>query len=119
MFANVRLASCSLIVITAVVVTSLSAFADSTREQNKSRILATLQNAMNFGRPTQDGYATMWLADVNKYVECGSMFDYSLRCDAGGTVMEPSLEHVLTPERVGRLTALGWHLDPPVRILYP
>jgi hypothetical protein len=26
--------------------------------------------------------------------------------------MQPSLGHVLTPERIGRLTALGWRLDP-------
>jgi len=38
--------------------------------------------------------------------------DSSLRCEAAGTLMQPSLAHVLVPERVSQLTALGWRLDP-------
>jgi hypothetical protein len=32
--------------------------------------------------------------------------------EAAGSLMQSSLGHVLTPERVARLTALGWRLDP-------
>ena len=40
------------------------------------------------------------------------MADHSLRCEAGGALLQPSLAHVLTPARVARLTKLGWQLDP-------
>ena len=76
---------------------------------SKPRILTALENIMNLDRPGQDGFATIW--DGNKYVQCGRMFDRSLRCEAAGTLMQPSLGNVLTPERVGRLAALGWRLD--------
>ncbi len=39
------------------------------------------------------------------------MRDHILRCEAAGTLMQPSLGHILTPERIARLGALGWHLD--------
>jgi hypothetical protein len=65
---------------------------------------------MTLDRQGQDGYATIW--DGNKYVQCVRLFDRSLRCEAAGTLMQASLEHVLTPERVNRLLALGWRFDP-------
>lgn len=40
------------------------------------------------------------------------MGDRSLRCEAAGTLMQVSLERVLTSERIGRLAAMGWMLDP-------
>ena len=40
------------------------------------------------------------------------MSDRSLRCEAAGAFMRTSLEHVLTPDRIGRLAAMGWTLDP-------
>jgi len=52
----------------------------------------------------------MW--DGNKYVQCRRQRDRSLRCEAAGTLMQPSLEHVLTPERMSKLKELGWSLDP-------
>jgi hypothetical protein len=61
-------------------------------------------------RPGRDNLATVW--DGNKYIQCRRMTDRSLRCEAGGSLMQPSLEHVLTPEHVGRLAAMGWMLDP-------
>lgn len=86
------------------------ALADSPPQANKSRIEAALQNMMTLDRPGQDGFATVW--DGNKYVQCGRMRDRSLRCEAAGTLMQPSLDRVLTPERLHQLAALGWRLDP-------
>jgi len=40
------------------------------------------------------------------------MPDRTLRCEAAGTAMQPSLKSVLTGERLVRLAALGWVLDP-------
>lgn len=61
-------------------------------------------------RPGQIKLATVW--DGNKYIQCRQMNDHSVRCEAGGSLMQPSLEHVLTPDRIARLTARGWSLDP-------
>jgi hypothetical protein len=77
---------------------------------SKSHIEAAFQNIMTLERPGQDGFATVW--DGNKYVQCGRLHDREIRCEAAGALMQPSLDHVLTPERVGRLAALGWRLDP-------
>ena len=87
-----------------------SALADPTPPPSKSRIEAALQNIMTLERPNQDGFATIW--DGNKYVQCGRLRDRELRCEAAGTLMQPSLDHVLTPERLSRLAAFGWRLDP-------
>jgi hypothetical protein len=35
-----------------------------------------------------------------------------LRCEAAGSTMQPSLRNVLTGDRLSRLAALGWVLDP-------
>ena len=87
-----------------------SGLADPAPQGSKSRIEAALQNIMSLDRPGQDGFATIW--DGNKYVQCGRGRDRSLRCEAAGAVMQPSLARVLVPERVSRLAALGWRLDP-------
>jgi hypothetical protein len=84
--------------------------ADSSPPASKSRIEAALQNVMTLDRPGQDGFATIW--DGNKYVQCGRQRDRGLKCETAGSLMQPSLDHVLTPERVSRLAALGWRLDP-------
>jgi len=84
--------------------------ADSPPQASKSRIEAALQNMMTLERPGQDGFATIW--DGNKYVQCGRLRDRGLKCEAAGSLMQPSLDRVLTPERVSRLAALGWRLDP-------
>jgi hypothetical protein len=61
-------------------------------------------------RPGRDNLATVW--DGNKYVQCRRMSDRSLRCEAAGALMQTSMARVLTPDRVGRLAAQGWKLDP-------
>ena len=60
--------------------------------------------------PGRDNLATIW--DGNKYVQCRRMNDRSLRCEAAGTLMQVSLAHVLTSERIARLAAMGWARDP-------
>jgi hypothetical protein len=87
-----------------------SGLADPTPQGSKSRTEAVLQNILTLDRPGEDGFATIW--DGNKYVQCGRSQDRSLRCEAAGALLQPSLRHVLVPERVTRLTALGWRLDP-------
>jgi hypothetical protein len=74
------------------------------------RVEAALQNILALQRPGQDGYATAW--DGNKYVQCGRAPHGGLRCEAAGALLQPSLQAVLTPDRVARLVALGWRLDP-------
>jgi hypothetical protein len=76
----------------------------------KSRIEIALANITTLVRPGLDGYATVW--DGNKYVQCGRMPDQALRCEAAGMLMQPSLAHVLVPERIARISALGWRFDP-------
>src|ERR1700733_962811 len=77
---------------------------------SKPLVEAALQNILNLDRPGQDGYAT--ILDGNKYVQCKRLPDRGLRCEAAGSLMQPSLERILTPERVAQLAALGWRLDP-------
>lgn len=86
------------------------ALADPPPQATAARVEAALQNIMTLDRPGQDGFAAIW--DGNKYVQCGRSRDRGLRCEAAGTLMQPSLERVLTPEHVNRLAALGWRLDP-------
>ncbi len=75
-----------------------------------SRVEEALQNISVLVRPGKVGYATIW--DGNKYVQCRRMPDRALRCEAAGTSMQPSLRNVLTGQRLNRITALGWTLDP-------
>jgi hypothetical protein len=91
-----------------VICLSASASADPP-PASKSRIDTALQNILTLERPGQDGYATFW--DGNKYIQCGRTKERGLRCEAAGALMQPSLERVLTPERVSRLAKLGWRLD--------
>jgi hypothetical protein len=74
------------------------------------RIQTAIENITSLVRPHHVGYATFW--DGNKYVQCRRIGDGDLRCEAAGTRMQPSLEHVLTPERLGRLARRGWVFDP-------
>lgn len=76
----------------------------------EARVELALRNIAALERPGEDGLATIW--DGNKYVQCRHMRDHSLRCEAAGALMQPSLGRVLTPERTARLAALGWRLDP-------
>src|SRR4051794_665485 len=47
------------------------------------------------------------VSDGNKYIQCRLMTDRAIRCEAAGTLMQLSLERVLTPDRLGQLTARG------------
>lgn len=79
-------------------------------QAGKAEIAAAVTTVKVLERPGRENLATVW--DGNKYVQCRPMVDRSLRCEAAGKVMQPSLARVLTPEHVGRLAALGWTLDP-------
>jgi len=79
-------------------------------QTDSSRIDEALQNITTLVRSGRIGYATFW--DGNKYVQCRRMPDRALRCEAAGTTMQPSLRSVLTGDRLSRLAALGWALDP-------
>jgi hypothetical protein len=84
---------------------------DSAGAQTESqRIDDALQNITALVRPGRVGYATVW--DGNKYVQCRRQTDQSLRCEAAGAAMQPSLRQVLTGDRLKRLADLGWKLDP-------
>jgi hypothetical protein len=78
-------------------------------QTSQFRVEAAVKNIMTLHRPGQDGLATVW--DGNKYVQCRWMPDRTLRCEAGGTLMQPPLARILRPERIARLAALGWQLD--------
>lgn len=75
----------------------------------EEKVEAAITLIQTLDRPGQINLATVW--DGNKYVQCRTMDDRSLRCEAAGTLMQPSLGHVLTPDRVSRLLAQGWKLD--------
>ena len=77
---------------------------------SQPRVEAALQNILALERPGQDGYATV--SDGDKYVQCGRAAGGGLRCEAAGDLMQPSLAHVLGPQQLDRLAALGWRLDP-------
>jgi hypothetical protein len=74
------------------------------------RIDDALRNITSLVRPGRVGYATAW--DRNKYVQCRRQTDRSVRCEAAGTAMQPSLKNVLDGAHLNRLAALGWVLDP-------
>jgi hypothetical protein len=75
-----------------------------------SRIDEALQNITTLVRSGRVGYAAFW--DGNKYIQCRRMPERALRCEAAGTTMQPSLRNALTGDRLSRLAALGWALDP-------
>jgi hypothetical protein len=75
-----------------------------------SRIDEALQNITTLVRAGRIGYAAFW--DGNKYVQCRRMPERAVRCEAAGTTMQSSLRSVLSGDRLSRLAALGWALDP-------
>jgi len=83
---------------------------DASAETANARIDAALQNITTLARPGRIGYATIW--DGNKYIQCRRIPENALRCEAAGSTLQPSLKLVLTGERLGKLDALGWTLDP-------
>jgi hypothetical protein len=92
--------------IAALIVSLGTALAQSTT----TRIDEALQNISTLTRTGRVGYATFW--DGNKYVQCRRLTSRELRCEAAGVTMQPTLGRILTPERQGRLAAIGWVVDP-------
>ncbi len=76
----------------------------------KAQVALAIDTIKVLERPGRDNLATVW--DGDKYVQCRRMVDRTLRCEAGGTKMQVSLAHVLTPDHVRRLATMGWTLDP-------
>jgi hypothetical protein len=85
---------------------ALSPAAAQSPDAAAEKIRAALANMLALTRPQQDGLATVW--DGNKFVQCRKRETPVIRCEAAGTLLQPSLARVLTAERIGRLAALGW-----------
>ncbi len=83
---------------------------DNSGKTQDNKVEAAVALIRLLDRPGQINLVTIW--DGNKYIQCRTMNDRSMRCEAAGTSMQPSLEHILTPDRIGRLIARGWMLDP-------
>jgi hypothetical protein len=83
--------------------------AEDSPSNSNSRVRAALDNMSGLERPGQDGLVTVF--DGNKYVQCRRLPERTIRCEAGGALLQPSLAHALTAARVDRLNGLGWHLD--------
>ncbi len=79
-------------------------------QTSNDKVEAAISVIKILDRPGRDNLATVW--DGNKYVQCRRMGDRSLRCEAAGALMRVSLQHVLTPDHIGRLAVMGWMLDP-------
>ena len=94
----------------AVALIGLGEAAPSLAQTASARIDEALQNITTLVRSGRVGYATFW--DGNKYIQCRRLPNRELRCEAAGTSMQPSLKGVLVPERLKRLDALRWVLDP-------
>jgi hypothetical protein len=75
-----------------------------------AKIDAALQNITNLVRPGRIGYATVW--DGNKYIQCRRTVERAMRCEAAGSILQPSLNSVLTIGPLSQLAALGWTIDP-------
>jgi hypothetical protein len=68
-------------------------------------------DAMTIPAPGKD--ALVLAFDHNLYVQCRHAPDSkTIRCEAAGTLMQTSLTHVLTPDRIDRLIGMGWTLAP-------
>ncbi len=88
----------------------LPARADGPADRTLREVEAAIHAMMFANLPGQDSLAT--ISNDNEYVQCRRVPGVGLRCEAAGALMQPSLDHVLTPERQDRLTALGWEVDP-------
>jgi hypothetical protein len=95
---------CVALVAAVATMAGTAALAQASKAETAIDLIRTLN------RPGQINLATIW--DGNKYVQCRPMKNRAIRCEAAGTLMQPSLEHVLTPDRIARFTAKGWVRDP-------
>lgn len=84
--------------------------AEARAQADFQTVEAAISTIRALDRSGRDNLATVW--DGNKYIQCRGMSGGPLRCEAAGTLMQPSLERVLTPECIGRLATMGWQLDP-------
>jgi hypothetical protein len=94
----------------AVLIAMIASLVVGTASAQDDKVESAISLITLLDRPGQINLATVW--DGNKYVQCRPMDDRSMRCEAAGALMQPSLAHVLTPERIGHLIARGWVLDP-------
>ena len=89
----------------------LATFCSSAIAQTPAeKIAAALLNIDAVERPNRIGYAGFW--DGNKYVQCRRVADKRMRCEAAGSMLQPSLATVLSADRLTRLATLGWEIDP-------
>lgn len=79
-------------------------------EPSRDTVAAAISVIRELDRPGRITLAAVW--DGNKYVQCRLTIDNVVLCEAAGSLMQISLQRVLTPQRVARLTAMGWSLDP-------
>lgn len=83
---------------------------DGKSDRAIERIDGALDTITKTVRPGRVGYATVY--DGSKYIQCRRLPDNAMRCEAAGSVMQPSLGAVLTRERTDALATLGWRLNP-------
>ena len=103
-------ARCSILVAVLMGVVALLSSSASWAQIGKPRVEVAIAAIRALDRPGRDILATVW--DGNKYIQCRRTSDRTLVCEAAGTLMQPSLARILTSERVGRLAAMGWMIDP-------
>jgi hypothetical protein len=75
----------------------------------RALVEAAVANMMSLDRPGQVGLATVF--DGNKFVQCRRIDDRSIRCEAAGALMQPSLSYTLTGAKIEAMEAFGWTND--------
>jgi hypothetical protein len=89
---------------------SVCAKAEEWPQDKRTRVEAAIGNMMSLDRSGQVGLATIF--DGNKFVQCRRLEDRSIRCEAAGTLLQPSMSRTLTGAKLEALEAFGWALDP-------
>ncbi len=87
-----------------------AAFAADWPPAKKALVVDAIANMLTLDRAGEIGLATVF--DGNKFVQCRRLDDRSIRCEAAGTLLQPSMSHTLTPAKLEALEAFGWTLDP-------
>ena len=80
-----------------------------TEREAQSEIESVLRVLLKPNGRRWQRFATVW--DSNAYIQCCRLGDGTWHCEAAGSLMQPSLRHVLTSERINRLAELNWRLD--------
>lgn len=78
-------------------------------QATRARVEAAVANMLTLDRPDAIGLALVF--DGNKYVQCRRQDDRTVRCEAGGSLLQPSLARTLTSAHIDTLDAFGWKLD--------